>query len=201
MIVGLTGGIGSGKSTVASYLMEKNIPVIDADKIAHELTQAKQPAVSEISAIFGADCLNEEGELDRSWLRESIYKDPVKKQLLEQVLHPKILAECKRQLIHNQAAIYQILMIPLLIEHAEFRSLCDSIITVESTEEARITRVMQRNGLSREVIQLIINNQLTDAERRQEADHLIYNNDSLESLKRQVDQLDLFLRQQCHIQK
>lgn len=196
MIIGLTGGIGSGKSTVAEIFAQKQIHIVDADAISHQLTQAGQPALQQISKHFGPAVINPDGNLNRSWLRDYIHNTPTARTQLEEILHPLIATECATQLRHTPQATYQLLMVPLLIEHQIFKQMCDKIIVVESNLELRIARVMQRNQINRETVVAIINNQASDEVRRQEADFLIYNNDTLESLGSQVDHIDRVLREQ-----
>jgi dephospho-CoA kinase len=185
MIVGLTGGIGSGKSTAARFFADFGIPIVDADAISHQLSE-DQSLLSHIANTFGSDSIQSDGKLNRAWLREAIHQNPAARQQLEALFHPRILAECKKQLQATQNTIYQILMVPLLFETPSFKALCDKTITVESEDEIRISRVMARNFLSRESVVAIINNQLSNQERRQQADYLIYNNDTLDTLKLQV---------------
>lgn len=199
MIIGLTGGIGSGKSTVAELFARKQIHIVDADTISHTLTQAGQPALQEICSYFGSAALHSDGQLNRAWLRDYIHKTPTARSQLENILHPLIAAECAKQLQNGPQSSYQILMVPLLIEHSEFKFMCDKIVVVESDLELRIARVMQRNQIKRETVVAIINNQASDEVRRQEADFLIYNNGTLESLSPQVDRIDLLLRVQSNI--
>ncbi|WP_373976473.1 dephospho-CoA kinase [Chitinibacter sp. SCUT-21] len=198
MIVGLTGGIGSGKSTAAEYFARLGIHIVDTDLISHQLTQADQPILTAISAHFGTNCLNADGALNRAWLRQEIHTNPNKKKVLESILYPKILAKCIQELNEYTTDSYQILMVPLLFENAAFKNLCQQTITVECEQEVRIARVMQRSHLTHEGVVAIINNQLTDAERRQQAHHLIYNNGSLASLEQQVITIDSLLRDRCN---
>jgi dephospho-CoA kinase len=185
MIVGLTGGIGSGKSTAARFFADFGIPIVDADAISHQLSDDPS-LLSHIANTFGSDSIQSDGKLNRAWLRETIHQNSAARQQLEALFHPRILAECKKQLQSTQNTSYQILMVPLLFETPSFKALCDTTITVESDDEIRISRVMARNLLSRESVVAIINNQLSNQERRQQADYLIYNNDTLDTLKLQV---------------
>jgi dephospho-CoA kinase len=192
-VVGLTGGIGSGKSTVAEYFTAHQIPIIDADLIAHQLSDLRE-VKDEIVYVFGSNSLEADGNLNRRWLREQIHQHELLRKQLEQIFHPRIIAQCKSQIQVNTGAAYTILMVPLLLEKPEFKALCSNIIVIESAEELRINRVMQRNGLARESVVAIINNQYSDAQRRQEADFLIYNDGTLGTLSKQVDHIDQQLR-------
>ncbi|QLG88679.1 dephospho-CoA kinase [Chitinibacter bivalviorum] len=194
-IVGLTGGIGSGKSTVAQYLKELGSTIIDADLIAHELTRKDQKATAEIVKLFGNGCLTEEGHLDRSFLRRQIHEHPADKLKLESLLHPMILNECKQQLKHAKSKTpYHVLMAPLLLEVPDFKNLCQTIIVVSVDREKQITRVMNRNNFNENEVLAIMKNQLSDEERKQQADYLIYNNGTLNELHEEVAKLDQKLK-------
>ncbi|WP_157670812.1 dephospho-CoA kinase [Chitinibacter sp. GC72] len=192
-VVGLTGGIGSGKSTVAEYFTAHQIPIIDADLIAHQLSDLVEVKEAIVS-VFGTNSLGADGNLNRRWLREEIHQHELLRHELEQIFHTRIIAQCKSQIQANAGAAYTILMVPLLLEKPEFKALCSNIIAIESAEELRINRVMQRSGLARESVVAIINNQYSDAQRRQEADFLIYNDRTLGTLSKQVDHIDQQLR-------
>lgn len=195
LIVGLTGGIGSGKSTAAKFLQDLGIKIIDADFIAHQLSAKNQPAANKIIEFFGPACLTVEGELDRSYLRQAIFSNPDKKIALEAILHPMILAACRQQLSQIDASTpYAILMAPLLLEISDFKSLCHKIVCVSIDKSKQIARVMKRSNFSNEEVNAILENQLTDAERKQQADYLIYNNESLSELQEAVVQLDQQLK-------
>jgi dephospho-CoA kinase len=188
LVVGLTGGIGSGKSTAAAFFANRGVTVVDTDLISHQLTQAQQPALSAIAREFGPAVLQPNGALNRSWLRELIHNDPVAKHKLEAILHPLILLECQRQIAASHSS-YTLLMVPLLLEAKGFKSLCDTIVAINCSNEVQIARVRQRNLLTEQQVIAIIQNQLSDAERNQHAQHLLYNNGSLSELEAQVAKL------------
>lgn len=199
MIVGLTGGIGSGKSTAAQFFADFGVPIVDADAISHQLSNDRT-LLAQIEDVFGQQSLQNDGKLNRAWLRETIHQNPVARQQLEALFHPRILAKCKDQLLAAKKTGYQILMVPLLFENPDFKSLCVKTIAVESEDAIRIARVMARNNLSRESVVAIINNQLSNQERRQQADYLIYNNDTLDTLKQQVVELHYLLSKSSTMQ-
>jgi dephospho-CoA kinase len=188
LVVGLTGGIGSGKSTAATFFADRGVTIVDSDLISHQLTQAQQPALKAIEREFGAAVLMPDGALNRAWLRELIHSKPAAKHQLEAILHPLILLECQRQIAASHSS-YTLLMVPLLLEAKGFKALCDTIVAINCSNEVQIARVRQRNLLTEEQVIAIIQNQLSDAERSLHAQHLLYNNGSLSKLEAQVAQL------------
>ena len=184
LIVGLTGGIGSGKSTVTDIFQQLGIPVIDADVIAHALVEPGQPALGEIIKAFGPDSVNASGVLDRNRLRELVFSDPEQRRRLEAILHPKI----RREIIALTANIrtpYCIVVIPLLLE-TDQRDLVDRILVVDTGVDNQIARVTMRNSLPRREIMAIITAQASRDRRLAAADEVIDNNGSLAELKNQV---------------
>jgi dephospho-CoA kinase len=184
LIVGLTGGIGSGKSTVTDIFQQLGIPVIDADVIAHALVEPGQPALGEIIKAFGPDSVNASGVLDRNRLRELVFSDPEQRRRLEAILHPKI----RREIIALTANIrtpYCIVVIPLLLE-TDQRDLVDRILVVDTGVDNQIVRVTMRNSLPRREIMAIITAQASRDRRLAAADEVIDNNGSLAELKNQV---------------
>lgn len=184
LIVGLTGGIGSGKSTVADLFQQLGIPVIDADVIAHTLVEPGQPALAEIIKAFGANSVYASGALDRARLRKLVFSDPEQRRRLEAILHPKIRREIIT-LTTNIRTPYCIVVIPLLLE-TDQRDLVDRILVVDTGVDKQIARVTMRNGLPKHEIMAIITAQASRERRLAAADEVIDNNGSLDELDNQV---------------
>lgn len=194
LIVGLTGGIGSGKSSFCDVLSEMGVPIIDADKIAHGLDQPYSKANTLVSNEFGLQSLTQDGKLDRNYIREQIFNDASKKEKLEAILHPLIVTEIKAQIKNlSTSNPYCILAIPLLFEYETFRQLCQFSIVIDCSEEEQIKRVMQRNNLNRDQISLIIKSQLSRTQRNGFADLVINNEEGRSSIAKKVSQLHRFL--------
>ncbi|MGD8567755.1 MAG: dephospho-CoA kinase [Gammaproteobacteria bacterium] len=187
LIIGLTGGIGSGKSTVANLFKELNVPVFDTDVIARELVEPGQPALNEITRIFGANILLPDGRLDRQQLKERIFNDERSRKQLESVLHPRIRDELL-SLIHQCGAPYCVAVIPLLVEH-NWQHIVDRVLVVDTDEASQYQRVKQRDHLSEQVIAQIIRSQASREQRLAVANDVIHNNGDLNSLKATVQQL------------
>ena len=185
--IGLTGGIGSGKSTVAALFAACGVPVIDADIIARELVQPGQPALEEITAAFGREVLDEAGRLDRARLRDLVFADPARRERLEAILHPRIRAEMERRLA-GCSAPYALLVIPLLFE-AGHRDLVDRVLVVDLPEDQQRTRVIARDALPVGQIDAILAAQASRKQRHDGADDLIDNSRDPAALERQVDRL------------
>lgn len=185
--IGLTGGIGSGKSVVSHHFERLNVPVIDTDLIAHELVEPGQPALQQITAVFGQWILDQAGELDRSKLRQQIFADPRKRRRLESILHPLIKTQ-----VHNHVAglttPYCVIVVPLLIESA-WQDLVDRILVVDTAQDLQISRVSPRDGLSEAQIRRIIQSQVDRPTRLAAADDIIINDDDIENLENSVGKL------------
>jgi dephospho-CoA kinase len=188
LVVGLTGGIGSGKSTVGRAFERRGIVVIDADAISRALTAPGGAAMPALRAAFGDAIVDPRGALDRARMRALAFGDPAVKQRLEGILHPMIRAENDRQLAAATSA-YTILMIPLLVESGQARARCDRILVVDVPESAQMERVAQRDGLPPEQIRAIMHAQATRAERLAAADDVIENSGTESDLEPQVDRL------------
>ncbi len=184
--IGLTGGIGSGKTTVCKLFADYSIPIIDADIIARQLVEPGQPALAEIVRQFGAEVLNNDS-LDRKKLGEIIFADKEKKKQLESILHPAIYQRL-RQLADSQQSPYCILAIPLLLETG-MDNLVDRILVIDCPLELQYDRVRQRDGLSDEQIKRIIASQISRQERLAQADDIIDNSKSSIELAEQVKNL------------
>ena len=189
-VVGLTGGIGSGKSAVAGLFGERGVTVVDTDAIAHALTTSDGAAMPAIRAEFGDGVANTDGALERAAMRALVFADPSARKRLEAILHPLIRDESERQLAANPAnSPYAILMVPLLVESGDYRKRVDRIVAVDCSEATQIDRVMRRNGLARSDIERILGAQATRAERLAAADDVIDNDGALADLPAQVERL------------
>ncbi len=185
--IGLTGGIGCGKSTVAKVFSDLNIPTLDADEIAHRLVEKGQPALAQIRREFGIDILNPDGSLNRKNLRDRVFSDPKQKQKLESILHPLVYKTLQAEL-EQLIAPYCIMSIPLLLE-TDMAHFVDRILVIDCPVEIQIERVKIRDKLGIETIQSIINNQVSRAFRTAKADDLIDNSDTDYRLAEQVKKL------------
>lgn len=189
LVVGLTGGIGSGKSTVADLFAELGAPVIDADRLARELVTPGQPALDEIIAQFGNVCLQADGTLDRTWLRERIFSDPPSKQQLEAIMHPKIRQRME-QLLAEIRTPYCIFVIPLLLE-ARQTDLVDRIVVVDLPEKEQLKRVAARDSLPHHVILDIMSTQTDRETRLAAADDIIDNDTDPAALGKRIQELHM----------
>jgi len=190
--VGLTGGIGSGKTSVSNLFKKLGTAVIDTDVIAHDLVNNNENVLQQIADTFGTDVLKLNGELNRKKLAQLVFNKKENKQSLEKILHPKIESEVLQQIKNlgssNNPPAYVIIVVPLLIE-ANYRDLIDRILTVIADEEIRITRVQQRDKRSPSEIRAIISNQVDDSTRLNEADDIIENNSDINMIENQVENL------------
>ncbi len=192
--IGLTGGIGCGKSVVSDLFKQHTTPVIDADEIARALVAPGEKALSQIQASFGAHMLNDDGSLNRNQLRDCVFQNTEKKHLLESILHPLVYAEINQQLSQITSP-YAIISIPLLIE-TKMQSLVDHILVIDCPMEMQVNRVKLRDNLSDAQIVAIINSQVSRSERLTEADSIIDNTQDMPYLSRQVNTLhQLFIKQ------
>nr|WP_086938437.1 dephospho-CoA kinase [Thaumasiovibrio occultus] len=189
-VVGLTGGIGSGKSTVADLFAEKGIELIDADIIARNVVALGSVGLSKVSEHFGHDVLLEDGSLNRAKLREHIFNTPSDKQWLENLLHPMIREEMLRRIQQAQSP-YCLLVVPLLIEN-KLESLCDRVLVVDVSPETQIERTTQRDNVTMKQVQRILAAQARRETRLAKADDIIDNDASADNLLSQVEKLHLF---------
>jgi len=186
--VALTGGIASGKSTVARLFADLGVPVIDTDVIAREVVEPGQPALADVVAAFGPEVLDADGRLDRPRLRERIFADPSARRRLESILHPAIRAEMERQ-SHAADGPYQLLVIPLLAEGGR-RDHVDRVLLVDVPEAVQVERLMRRDGVSREQAVAALAAQATREARMAVADDVLQNTDGPEDLREKVSALD-----------
>jgi dephospho-CoA kinase len=187
LVIGLTGGIGSGKSSVAALFAACGVPVLDADQLTRELVKPGSPALNAISARFGPDCLQSDGTLDRDWMRRKIFSDPASKQQLEAILHPAVRKRMQHWISQVQAP-YCILVIPLLLETRQ-TDLVDRVLVVDIPEKEQLKRVAARDGLSHNAITGIMANQADRHTRLAAADDIIDNDTDPDTLKQRVADL------------
>ena len=201
--IGLTGGLGSGKSMVANYFAELKVPVIDADKIAHELTQPDQEAFKKIVEHFGKAILTNQGLLNRSRLRSLVFQSSKERLWLENLLHPLIIAKMQESL-KNLKIPYSILVIPLLTESLQSINFLDRILVIDAPESLQIQRVRVRDQLSQQQIELIMHSQSRREERLAMADDVLVNDQDLTVLRESVFKLNskyLKLAEEQHAQR
>ncbi|MFT4070010.1 dephospho-CoA kinase [Paraburkholderia sp.] len=188
-VVGLTGGIGSGKSTVANLFAARGVPLVDTDLIAHRITAPRGIAMPHIAAEFGDEFVAADGSLDRARMRTLVFGDEGARKRLEGITHPLIRAETEREQREAQGP-YVIVVVPLLVESGNWKSRANRVLTVDCSVETQIARVMSRNGFSRDQVLAIIARQATREARLAAADDVIDNDNApLEALEAQVDAL------------
>lgn len=192
--LGLTGGIGSGKSTVANLLAARGAAVVDADAIARAVTASNGSAMPAIAQTFGDTFVDEQGALNRERMRALAFSDPAAKKQLEAIVHPLVSQETQRQ---TEAAIHSghrcvVYDVPLLVESGRWRQQVDRVLVVDCSRKTQIERVMARNGMAREMVESIIDAQLPSAVRLGAADWVIRNDDlSMDALRAEVNALPL----------
>ena len=185
--VGLTGGIGSGKSTVADLFAAHGVPLVDTDLIAHRITAPHGIAMPQIAAEFGASFIAADGSLDRARMRTLVFSDDGARKRLEGITHPLIRAETEREQREAQGP-YVIVVVPLLVESGSWKTRVNRVLTVDCSVETQISRVMSRNGFSREQVLAIIARQATREARLAAADDIIDNDNApVNALKAQVE--------------
>jgi len=187
IVIGLTGGIGSGKSTAAKTFEELGICVVDTDQIAHDIVLPGQPALSEIENIFGSDVFNPDNSLNKSKLKQLIFSNTVLKKKLESILHPRIKEEMFRMIAKCQSP-YCVAVIPLLVEK-NWQKLVDRILVIDTPQSLQIKRVRDRDNLDEDLILSIIQSQANRSTRIAAADDVINNDGNPENLKRQLTDL------------
>ncbi len=185
LVIGVTGGIGSGKSTVAEFLQAQGAAVVDTDHIAHALTAPGGAAISAIAAEFGAEFITPQGAMDRVRMRQLVFSDNSAKSRLEQILHPLIRQQVEQQLQQAQGC-YTLLLVPLLVETGAYRQLLDRTLVVDLPETLQISRTMARSGLSEAEVKAIMARQASRDERLQAADDIVRNDTDLKSLQQQL---------------
>jgi dephospho-CoA kinase len=183
-VVGLTGGIGSGKSAAADEFARLGATVVDTDAIAHELTQAGGPALPGVERLFGKDFIRD-GKMDRQRMRERVFSDPAAKKALEGLLHPMIRDESKRR-IAAAAGPYVVHVVPLLVESPDYRRRVDRVLVVDAPEAIQLARVRARSHLPEDEVRAIIRSQAPREARLAAADDVIDNAGPLDVLRNQV---------------
>ena len=187
--VGLTGGIGSGKSTVAAIFADQGAAVIDSDAISHRLTQSAGAAIAPIRAEFGDNYIAADGALNRSRMRQLVFFDADARHRLENILHPLILDNMLETAGIEQGAPYQLLVIPLLFETPSYQKLVQHTLVVDCEATTQVTRARLRSGLDDRAVHAIMAAQVSRVERLKRADDVIKNDGDLASLRQQVEQL------------
>ena len=185
LVVGLTGGIGSGKSAAADEFGRLGATIVDTDAIAHELTGPQGLALPEIRKLFGGKAIGPDGAMDRKKMRDHVFARPEEKKKLEALLHPLIREESQRR-IAAAPGPYVVHVVPLLIESPDYRSRVDRVLVVDAPEEIRVSRVQARSGLSPDEVRAIIRAQAPSAERLAAADDVIDNGGERDALRNQV---------------
>lgn len=186
--VGLTGGIGCGKSTAVKRFRELGAPVIEADLIAREVVVPGQPALQEIVETFGSQALRNDGTLDRVWLRQSVFSDPQRLQQLESILHPRIRQEILRRMHVCAHSAYVVVDVPLLFEKG-YTGLFDRILVIDCLPEQQRVRVKSRDGSDDAVIESIMQSQVERGVRLQQANDIIENSSSIIVFYQKIDYL------------
>jgi len=187
-VVGLTGGIGSGKSTVADLFVALGAGLVDTDAIAHELTRPQGGAMPALLAAFGSEIADAQGALDRAAMRRRVFADPAARGRLERILHPMI-RQLSAERVRAARAPYVILAVPLLVESGNYRQRCDRIVVVDCPEEVQIERVMARSGLVESEVRAIMRAQASRQERLAVADDIVLNADGVAELDSQLTNL------------
>jgi len=185
LVIGLTGGIGSGKSAAADEFARLGAAIVDSDVIAHELTGPGGLALPEIRKVFGEKAIGPDGAMDRKKMRDHVFARPEEKKKLEALLHPLIREESQRRIASAPQA-YVVHVVPLLIESPDYRSRVDRVLVVDAPEEIRVARVQARSGLSPDEVRAIIRTQAASAARLAAADDVIDNGGDRDALRKQV---------------
>ncbi|QWD65049.1 dephospho-CoA kinase [Polynucleobacter sp. MWH-UH2A] len=191
-LIGLTGGIGSGKTAVSDQLGKLGAGIIDTDVIAHQITAANGLATNSIREHFGPDYIDANGALDRAKMRTLVFNKPEAKKALEEITHPLIRQETIEQAFRQakNGAPYLVFVVPLLLESGTWLDMIDRLVVVDCPVEIQISRVMQRNNLPRAEVEKILQAQASREERLAHADFVIKNQGSLDQLIEEVNQLN-----------
>ena len=186
-IIGLTGGIGSGKSAAATILKRLGLKIIDLDQITHDLMKPSELGYIEIKKEFGEKYIDTKGAIDRKLLREEIFSSLDLKKRIESILHPIIFEECSKQLNKLKYEKYIVLVIPLLFETTNYISIIDESLLIDCDLETQIDRVIKRDSVSKALANRIIKNQMNRQEKQLLADKVILNDGNINHLKTQLD--------------
>lgn len=187
-LIGLTGGIGSGKTTVSKMFEELGVPVVDADVVSRELTACGGKAVEAVRAAFGGGSVDDQGAMNRAFIRERVFRDENEKKKLESILHPMIQKECLDRLASLKAP-YAVVSVPLLVESAFWLQKVDRVLVIDLPEEEQIKRTVKRDSLTEEIVKKIIAKQASRKERLNAADDVIENYSDVSSLRLSVAKL------------
>lgn len=191
--IGLTGGIASGKSTVANEFRRLGVPVIDADDVAREVVARGEPALEKIVEAFGPEVLDEQGNLDRAALRKRVFNDEPARRLLESIIHPRVRARLENSKTETKAP-YIVLVVPLLVEGGLHRMM-NRILVVDTPEEIQISRLMQRDGINRELAERMLKAQASREQRLAAADDIFLNTGEVGTILQVVQKLhETYLR-------
>jgi dephospho-CoA kinase len=185
LVVGVTGGIGSGKTTAVELFEKLGASVVDTDALAHALTRPGGAAMQAIRDRFGAAYVLPDGSLDRAAMRSHVFEDPAARKDLEAILHPMI-GERARAAVAAATGPYVLLVVPLLVERGSYRGLVDRVLVIDAQETQQVERVRRRSGLSQAQVRAIMGTQVTRAERLAAADDVIRNDGSEADLAEQV---------------
>ena len=185
LVVGLTGGIGSGKSAAAEEFARLGAAIVDTDVIAHELTGSGGLAIPGLQKLFGEKAIGPDGAMDRKKMRDHVFADPAAKRTLEQLLHPLIRQESGRRIAAARSR-YVVHVVPLLIESPDYRRRVNRVLVVDVPEETQVARVRERSRLSEDEVRAIMRAQVSRAERLAAADDVIDNSGSRDELRKQV---------------
>jgi dephospho-CoA kinase len=186
--IGLTGGIGSGKSTVADMFAERGASLVDTDLIAHQITAPGGVGIEAIRSEFGTQAIKADGAMDRAKMRELVFADPSAKLRLEAILHPLIRAETETQ-AQQASGTYVIFVVPLLVESGGWKQRVSRVLVVDCPEQTQIARVQRRNALDEAKVRAIMATQVTRAVRLAAADDMLLNDGDTAALGPQVDRL------------
>jgi len=187
-VVGLSGGIGSGKTVASDHFAKLGVNVVDTDVLARKIVKPGEPALDQLAEVFGNEIINASGELDRGELRKKAFADSESKAHLDKITHPAIYKEATKQITESESA-YCLVVVPLLNRESAFTALMDRIVVVAADVETKINRVEKRSKLSREEVLQIMKTQLSDEQRAEFADDIIENNSTLEHVYAEVEKL------------
>ena len=188
LVIGLTGGIGCGKTCATIYFAKLGVDIIDTDEIARELTQPGGGAVESIRNTFGDTLIATGGALDRTKMRELVFSDSVAKQKLESILHPLICAKVVQRIKLSKSS-YTIVAIPLLFETTDYHEIIHRTLVIDCDEQKQVARTMARSKLNEQAVRAIMASQFSRQQRLQKADDIIINNDDLDCLHEQIVRL------------
>ena len=189
-IIGITGGIGSGKTTASEYLKSRGFHVIDADRIGHEIMQPGMPILIELSMVFGEDILSDNGVLNRKKLAEAAFADPQNKKMLDSITHKEIFEEIRRRMdVLSDQGVKIVFLDAALLFETGLENTCEQTWLIDAEEEIRINRAMDRDGSTRDQVMARLKNQMSSEEKRKRASHVVDNSGKLEQLYKQLDVL------------